>query len=170
MHVHLLMALTADGKIARDSEHFPDWTGSEDKRFFARITRRAGVVLMGSRTFDTIGKPLPDRLNIVLTRDPRRVSRWENLTFTGRPPAEILSGLERDGYRCAILAGGATINTLFARQNLIDELTVTLSPKVFGAGVGLFNAALDLDLELVGTRPLGDQVVALNYRVRPADR
>ena len=168
MHVHLLMALTVDGKIARDSNHFPDWTGSEDKRYFAEVTRRAGVVVMGSRTFDTIGKPLPERRNIVLTRNRQRRSHWENLIFTGLPPAEILNGLERDGFRSAVLAGGATINTLFAQQNLIAELTVTHTPKVFGTGIGLFKTSLDLNLELTGTRPLGKPLIALNSRVLPA--
>ena len=36
MKLILLMAITADGKIARSADHFPDWTGSADKRFFAR--------------------------------------------------------------------------------------------------------------------------------------
>ena len=32
MHVSLMVAITADGKIARDVDHYPDWTGKADKK------------------------------------------------------------------------------------------------------------------------------------------
>ena len=94
MIVTLLMALTLDGKIAKDPDHYPDWTGKEDKKLFAKISKEAGVVIMGSRTFDTCGKPLPGRKNIVLTRKKTRVSEWENLIYTDKKPAEILKEIE----------------------------------------------------------------------------
>ena len=65
MTVTLLMALTLDGKIAKDPDHYPDWTGKEDKKLFAEISKKAGVVIMGSKTFDTFGKPLPNRKNVI---------------------------------------------------------------------------------------------------------
>ena len=34
MKITMLMAVTADGKIARNSSHFPDWTSKEDKKVF----------------------------------------------------------------------------------------------------------------------------------------
>ena len=38
MHVSLMVAITADGKIARDVDHYPDWTGKADKKFSAHLT------------------------------------------------------------------------------------------------------------------------------------
>lgn len=161
----LMMAITLDGKIAKDSNHFPDWTGSADKRHFARVTRRAGVVIMGSRTFDTIARPLPGRKNVVLSRDPERRSRPPELVFTDRRPDAILNGLEREGYTEAVLAGGARINSLFAAEGLIDEIIVTVAPKIFGTGISLFSDATPLDLTLLAVRRLDDQCLALHYRV-----
>ena len=117
--VSLLMALTVDGMSARGPRHFTDWTEKEDKLFFKALSQKAGAVIMGSKTFDTIGKPLPNRKNIVLTRRDRR-SDSQNLVFTADPPREILIALEKEGYEQVIVAGGATINTLFATQDLID--------------------------------------------------
>ena len=82
LKVILLMALTVDGKIAKTSDHYPDWTGRGDKRLFAEISRRAGLVIMGSKTYDTIGKPLPGRQNIVMTRNKTRRSEYDNLLFS----------------------------------------------------------------------------------------
>jgi len=43
------------------------WHLPEDFRWFKRTTT-GHVVLMGRRTFDSLGKPLPNRTNIVVTR------------------------------------------------------------------------------------------------------
>ena len=167
MQLTLLMAVTLDGKIAKSQDHFPDWTGKEDKRFFAKTSRQAGVVIMGSKTFDTIGTPLPERLNIVLTRNPRRRSQWPNLIFTRQTPTELIADLTRQGYSHAILAGGASINFLFAKAQLIDEIMVTISPKIFGQGLSLFSDAVSLDLDLIDIQKLGTDRVLLHYKVLP---
>ena len=165
MKVILLMAMTLDGKIARDERHFPDWTGSDDKKLFVRITKKAGVIIMGSKTFDTIGEPLPERKNIVLTRDRSRESKQADLVFTGRPPGSILRDLEKEGYNEVVLAGGSIVNSLFARANLIDEIVITIAPRVFGTGISLFADELDLQLELMEVEKLDSKHVLLKYRV-----
>ena len=166
MKLILLMAITADGKIARSADHFPDWTGSADKRFFARRSRAAGVVIMGSKTFDSMGKPLPARHNIVLSRNPARTGKPPDLVFTSRPPEEILADLASEGYSEAILAGGSRINTLFARRGLIDEVILTVSPLIFGDGLSLFALGLDLRLSLLDVQRLDEDLVMLHYRVQ----
>ncbi len=45
------------------------WHISEDLRRFRKLTTGKSVV-MGRKTFDAIGRPLPERRNIVITRDP----------------------------------------------------------------------------------------------------
>lgn len=45
------------------------WRLPDDLKTFKRITT-GHPVLMGRKTYESIGKPLPDRQNIVLTRDP----------------------------------------------------------------------------------------------------
>jgi dihydrofolate reductase len=131
MKVILLMAQTLDGKIGRNSGHFPDWTGKEDKRLFVRITKAAGVLIMGSKTYDTIGGPLPGRKNVVLTRDQSRRSDSPELVFTGKSPRVVLADLQAEGYTTVVLAGGTVVNTLFARQGLIDEIMLTICPLFF---------------------------------------
>jgi dihydrofolate reductase len=165
MKVVLLMAMTLDGRIAKGPDHFPDWTGREDKRRFAALTRQAGVVIMGSRTFDTIGSPLAGRKNVVLTRDRTRRSTWPNLVFSPLAPRDLLDALAGEGFSTAILAGGAVVNTLFAREGLIDEIEVTIAPKIFGRGPSLFAEEFALELELMAMQPIGTDLVCLRYRV-----
>lgn len=165
MKVTLLMALTLDGKIGKSPDHFPDWTGKEDKKLFASLSRKAGVVIMGSKTFDTFGTPLPGRKNIVMTRDKERKSWWDNLIYTSKRPTEILCELESEGYKEAILAGGALVNSLFAEEGLIDEIIVTISPKIFGHGLSLFSREISMDLKLEGLERIGQDLVCLTYQV-----
>lgn len=170
MEVTVLMAMTLDGKIAKRPDHFPDWTPSEDKKFFAKRTRKAGVVIMGFRTFQTLKKPLPDRLNVVMTRDPLRTSTGNNVVFTTESPRNVLTWLKSLGYTEVILAGGAVVNSLFAAEGLIDRLIVTVSPKIFGIGLSLFVPEISMDLELETLDRLGKDLVVLSYRVLRSEK
>jgi dihydrofolate reductase len=165
MKVILVMAMTLDGKIAKDPTHFPDWTGSEDKRLFARISKRAGVVIMGSKTFDTLKKPLPGRKIVVMSRSRSRLSDDPSVVFSDRTPPQVVETLRKEGYEEAVLAGGAAVNTLFARENCIDEMVVTVSPLVFGEGMSLFSGEVDLRVDLVDHERIGDGLLCLRYRV-----
>ena len=161
----LLMAQTLDGKIARHSDHFPDWTGKADKRLFVEITKAAGALIMGSKTFDTIGKPLPDRKNVVMTRDPRRVSSWDNLVFTDLAPPALLNALEAEGYQEVVIAGGTRINSIFMRAGLIDEMMVTVTPMIFGTGIALFEEGIEANLALKDFKRIDEARVCLHYLV-----
>jgi dihydrofolate reductase len=165
MKVTLLMALTADGKIGKNSAHFPDWSGKEDKKRFKQFTLKAGVVVMGSATYDTIGWPLPGRKNIVLTRRTDRCSNQENLVFTNQKPAEILEDLTAEGFKHVILIGGAQINYLFARKGLIDEMILTYCPKIFGTGLAVFSEEISMNLSLLSVEQLDENVVCVHYKV-----
>ena len=165
MKLTLMMAMTADGMIARDNAHFPDWTCREDKRLFKRETQEAGVVIFGSRTYDTIGRPLPGRLNVIMTRHPERYKPAQGLLIYSDTPRRLMKELENMGYDEVILAGGAVINTLFINARLIDEILLTLSPKLFGQGMTLFTEALDLDLKMIHYQQLETDTVLIRYTV-----
>lgn len=165
MKVILMMALTADGKIAKHAAHFPDWSGKEDKKRFKQLTMSAGVVIMGSSTYDTIGLPLPGRKNIVLTRKTDRFSTQDNLVFTNQKPAEILEGLTSEDFDHVILIGGAQINYLFAREGLIDEMILTFCPKIFGTGLAIFSEEIFMDLNLLSMEQLDQNVICVHYEV-----
>ena len=162
------MVMTADGFIAKDSAQASiDWTSSADKQIFVERTKSAGAIIMGLATYKTINRPLPGRLNIVLTLDPETEQNIDGqLEYTNKKPQEILTDLEARGYSEVILGGGTTINSLFLEQNLIDELQITIEPIIFGGGLTLFrNIDVNKKLELLETKDLGDGVSNLKYRI-----
>jgi len=166
MHVILIMAITLDGKIGKDSNHPVDWSGKKDKTIFVRTTKKAGVVIMGSKTFDTLNMILPGRKNIVMTRDKNRKSDDNNLLFTDKDPEEILTMLEGEGYKEAALIGGSIINALVAEKNLIDEIQLTVVPRLFGKGLSLFNRELNARLELQEMELIEKDYIFLKYLVK----
>lgn len=65
--LELVVAVARNGVIGRDNG-LP-WRLPADLAHFKRVTL-GHPILMGRRTWDSIGRPLPGRQNIVLTRDP----------------------------------------------------------------------------------------------------
>lgn len=67
MHVSLILAVARNGVIGRDNQ-IP-WRISSDMRRFRKLTLGKPIV-MGRKQYDSVGRPLDGRDNIVLTRDP----------------------------------------------------------------------------------------------------
>ena len=104
----LLVAATENGVIGRDNGmpwHLPD-----DLKHFKALTL-GKPVLMGRRTFDAIGRPLPGRTNLVLTRAPH----WSVAGVTAVPdlPAAIR---EAGSAPELMVAGGAQVYALALPQ------------------------------------------------------
>lgn len=165
MKVTIMMTTTLDGKIAKDSDHFADWSEKADKVLFKEKTKEAGVLIMGSKTFDTIGKPLPGRKNIIMTRKTDRISDDKDLVFTNDNPIKIIKELEEQGFEEVIIAGGTKVNSLFAKEDLVDELLITISPLIFGSGISIFDETVGLDLYLKSFEKIGESSILLNYSV-----
>ncbi len=166
MKLTLLLAITLDGKIAKNHDHFPNWSASVDKKFFAQKTKAAGCVIMGNTTFKTIKKPLPKRHNIILTYDKNKKSIWDNLVYTNESPSDILEYAKKKGFNEVFVIGGTQINTLFLKANLINEIIVTISPLIFGKGLSMFSNDTMLSLILENHQVLGENTIALTYKIK----
>jgi dihydrofolate reductase len=98
------------------------WHLTEDLQHFKRTTS-GHPIIMGRKTFDSIGRPLPNRRNIVVTRNPNW--RHEGVDAV----TSIDAALKLAGEGDAFLIGGAQI---FANAlPLTDRLIVTEIDKVF---------------------------------------
>ena len=165
-----MMAITADGIIARDKNQNADWTSKADKKMFVAETKKHGAIIMGDTTFTAMGgRALPGRLNLILSMGPERYAdqtKPNQLEFLNAPPAAVVAHLTQRGFTSAILGGGARTNSLFLKAGLVDEIWLTVEPKLFGAGLNFTEGeVLDLNLELLDAEKIGDNAVQLKYRV-----
>ncbi|MFT4312853.1 MAG: dihydrofolate reductase [Candidatus Woesearchaeota archaeon] len=68
--IGLIVAIAKNGVIGKDQK-LP-WHISEDLQVFKNTTKDS-VVIMGRNTFESIGRPLPSRINIVVSRTQKPV-------------------------------------------------------------------------------------------------
>ena len=166
MTVILLAALTADGYIARSSTDLSTrWTSREDARFFSQMTKKAGAVIMGSTTFETLNKPLSDRKIFVLSNQAQYDFDQEQVTVLAGQPAAVLARVQEEGFTTVVIAGGSQVYTQFMLAGLVDELYVTTEPVLFGAGIPLFSHSLDMKIELLESIDLSSQTRVSHYKV-----
>jgi len=67
MTLSIIVAMTSDRVIGKDND-LP-WRLPEDLKYFKRVTMGMPII-MGRKTHESIGRALPGRRNIVLSRDP----------------------------------------------------------------------------------------------------
>lgn len=65
--VSAIVAAAENNAIGKDNQLL--WHLPNDLRFFKRTTS-GHPIIMGRKTFESVGKPLPNRRNIVVTRQP----------------------------------------------------------------------------------------------------
>ena len=135
-------AIGKDGKLP--------WHYSADLKFFKQTTTGSAIV-MGSNTWRSLGKPLPNRLNIVLSRSNSIESQPGVLLLRSREEVIALSQyLKSDLF----IIGGAKTFEAFADS--VDEWIVTRIPEtVGGADVYMPSDFLD-SFKIRETRDLDD--------------
>jgi dihydrofolate reductase len=75
----LVLAVASNGVIGKDGK--VPWHIPEDLKHFRRVTT-GHAIIMGRKTWDEVGKPLPNRRNIVVTRQPGLVLPGAEVTNT----------------------------------------------------------------------------------------
>ncbi len=120
----LVAALDRNRAIGKNGE-LP-WRLKDDLKAFKALTLGSPVV-MGRKTWDSIGRPLPGRRNLVLSRDPGfRAEGAEVVTF----PQEAVDRLQ-EADTVYVIGGGAVYEAFLA---LADSLVLTrVDTEVSGA-------------------------------------
>ena len=109
MTLSLIVAVASNGVIGRDNA-LP-WHIPEDLRWFKQVTSGKTVV-MGRKTFQSIGRPLPNRVNIVVTRDPGFAA--EGVVVAHSLDEALEKGREGGGGEILVIGG----SSLFAETLL----------------------------------------------------
>jgi len=107
MKISLVWAMAQNRVIGRNNQ-LP-WYLPEDLKYFKRITLGKPVI-MGRKTFDSIGKPLPGRTNIVVTRNRDWSFEGVRIVDSLEAARELCENLAIvDGTEEAMIIGGAEI-------------------------------------------------------------
>ena len=132
MRVVQIAALAQDRTIG-DEGRLP-WSYPEDLQHFKRATQGTAL-LMGRTTFESIGRVLPGRPNIVLTRSPGEVAAAWPGVHAGASYHDAIEVARQLNCEVLSVVGGAQVYTLTLRE--ASELVLTFVPEV-GGGDTLF--------------------------------
>ena len=121
MRISLIVALSQNHVIGRNN-NLP-WYLPNDLKYFKQVTMGLPII-MGRKTFESIGKPLPGRTNIVITRNAQWNADGVRVVASieeGIKLAEAIS--EIDGRDELMVIGGDQIYRL--ALPLVDRLYLT---------------------------------------------
>lgn len=167
----MVVVSSINGVISKGKKDSIDWSSKQDKTFFKNITQESGVVIFGRKTFDNIGKPLPGRLNIVMTSNPEKYeSIKEKLFFTNMSPHKLLLYLEKNNYEHVVIGGGRSIYTQFLNQQLVNELYVTFEPVLLSEGFRMTDRLInDIKLKKIDVQALTTNSIIIRYKILYSD-
>jgi dihydrofolate reductase len=105
--IALIAAVARNGVIGRDNQ-LP-WRLPGELKYFKAMTLGKPVV-MGRKTFESLGKPLPGRTNIVITRDPGFAADGAVIVASIEAALREADAIaRRDGVDEIMVIGGAEI-------------------------------------------------------------
>ena len=112
MRVTLVAAVAENGVIGRDGD-LP-WRLPDDLKAFKRLTLGKPVV-MGRKTWDSIGRPLPGRHNVVMTRSSDFAAPGASVVRSADEAFELLNGEDE----IMIIGGGAIYRQFLDRADRV---------------------------------------------------
>lgn len=111
--IRIIVAISKNRAIGKDNKLL--WKLSSDLKIFKKLTTGSSVV-MGRKTYESVGKPLPKRRNIIISRD-------ENYQIDG---CEVVNSIDEalllTGSDCFIIGGGEIYKQTLP---LADKLYIT---------------------------------------------
>lgn len=121
--INIIVAM--DNNFLIGSKGVLPWNIPEDLKLFRTLTEN-NIVIMGRKTFESIGKPLPNRINIVISNTLKNYSDViifnsleKSISFAKKLNKEIF------------IIGGAKIYNETITKNIADKLCVSNIKKTY---------------------------------------
>ena len=163
MKTLLIFVSTLDGKVTKWGDpHVQSWSSHQDQDYYKKVWNDSKLIIMGSNTFVAEQrKPSPNHHLVVMTRQPDKYKSAEvpgQLEFTKESPVELSARFEKEGRKQMLVVGGPHVATSFLKEQLIDELWLTIEPKIFGMGGNFaIEEKLDINLRLIHFEKVNEQ-------------
>ncbi len=163
MKTILIFVATLDGKVTKWGEpNVRLWSSHQDQDYYKKVWSESQLIVMGSNTFNADKfNPSASHQIIVMTRQPEKYKSLEipgQIEFTNESPVELTSRFINKGHQQMLVVGGPHVATSFLQEQLIDELWLTIEPKIFGVGDNFATGAkLDINLRLIQSENVNDQ-------------
>ena len=121
--INIIVAISENNAIGKDNQLL--FRLKEDLKNFKRLTTD-NVVIMGRKTYESIGKPLPNRVNLILSRQKENVDNIE--TFETLENAIDFSKQKYPDKEIFIIGGGQ-IYKQSLEKGIVDRMYITKVKK-----------------------------------------
>jgi dihydrofolate reductase len=166
----LYIAMSLDGYIAKpnDDLSFLSIVEKEGEDYgYADFVATVDTVLIGRKTYDWVTKqvefPHADKTAYVITRTPR--PNIGKTVFYMGDLTELIRKLKSEPGKNIFCDGGAEIVNELLKNNLIDELIISVIPILEGEGTRLFKEGRpERILRLISTKTFDSGLVQLRYQ------
>ncbi|MBI2029692.1 dihydrofolate reductase [Candidatus Gottesmanbacteria bacterium] len=163
MKVTLVLVTSVNGKLTEgDNTNIYKWTSKEDQQYFFSLIEKSRAIIMGRKTYEAAKhkiKLVPGKLRIILTKNPIKYTNITGqLEFSSEQPKKIIDRLRKENYREVLIVGGNSVAASFLNAKLIDTISLTLEPYLFGRGIHF------LDKEISAVKLILFRVKKLNNR------
>lgn len=118
----IIVAFSKNGRIIGNNGRIP-WTLPEDLQHFKELTT-GNAIIMGRKTFESIGRALPERMNIVVTRNKDFCVEDAYIAKSLEKAIEIAKNA---GYKKIFICGGQQIY-----QQMMDYADYIYATEVCG--------------------------------------
>ncbi len=125
IELSLIVAMTHERVIGCDG-HLPWGRLPSDMFRFKKVTTEAGIVIMGRKTWESIPekfRPLPGRMNLVLTRKPMPIVNPTFVRFVTSVQSAYTEIVKYGNKACVI--GGEEIYKLFLPVSYLKKVHIT---------------------------------------------
>ncbi|HWC57420.1 MAG TPA: dihydrofolate reductase [Candidatus Paceibacterota bacterium] len=123
----LIVAVAEDNLVIGDGKKIL-WHLPTDMKSFAEITKKAGVIIIGRTSYETLPtkfRPLPDRVNIVVTRKPSWVpDRDDNVIVVHSLPEALAEAEKLPGEEICVIGGGEIYREAL-KHIVLDKMYIT---------------------------------------------
>jgi dihydrofolate reductase len=163
MKTIIIFVSSLDGKVTKWGEpHVRLWSSHQDQDYYKKVWDESRLIVMGSNTFNADKfSPSASHQIIIMTSHPDKYKNLEtpgHIEFSNETPVELTSRFIMKGHQQMLVVGGPHIATSFLKEGLIDEIWITIEPKIFGMGDNFATGAkLDIDLRLIQSEKVNEQ-------------
>ena len=134
---------------------------------YAQFIETIDTVIMGRKTYEIvlsfgIDFPHTDKKSYILSRTSRE--KDANITFYNGNVNTLINDLKKTDGKNIFIDGGAEVVHSLLKNQLIDELIISIIPVLLGDGVRLFKGEEpEQKLELISTKAFEKGLVQLHY-------
>ena len=156
MKIVIISAVARNGVIGRSNGEMP-WHVKEEFQHFKKTTLGFPII-MGRKTFETLGKPLKDRLNVVVTNQPDYKLPYEEVKIF-RALTDAIEAVSETNPEIIFIIGGGQVYR--QAMEFADEMIISIMK--FDAEGDVYFPEIDTARWKEAAREIRDQFDIITY-------